>query len=122
LISRIGPALRLHASDAGDDVQRLPERMRVPGGTRAGSKLTRPDRMRAGAGASMIGSCPHHAGERFLRLAQARRAPSPLGLMSIASSALRMIAIADRAASASHRLLNGGISTRDGITSAKRLR
>jgi hypothetical protein len=47
----------LYPARAGDDEQRLAKRMRVPGGASPGSKRTKPERTRAGAGASMIGSC-----------------------------------------------------------------
>ena len=53
-----GSALGLHAADARDHVQRLPKRMRVPGGPRAGlEELRELHTSRAGAAVAMIGSC-----------------------------------------------------------------
>src|SRR3954468_1271840 len=66
------PALRLHTTDAGDDMQGLSKRMRVPRGARARleAHAARANARRRRRLDDRV--LPRHAGERFLRLTARR--------------------------------------------------
>src|SRR4051794_36414088 len=86
------PALRLHASDAGDDMQGLSKRMGVPRRARAGLEA---HAARANARRRLDDRVlPRYAGERFLRLTARRYRAARFDVHECPPLCAAMIAIA----------------------------